>query len=333
MVEIGRYLDRPGKYVETYTDSKGRYTITGLSSGRVEISATDFDESDPYGPEGSAVVKLKKGTKVKAPDIVVAPVPWGTITAEVEWACAPTCPSDFMPVSVYGEDGNQEWLEDEDGTGLWTGQVRAGTYSATVNGSNLVTAPVEVKAGQTVHAGKIVVTPAHGSLTGKVLTKDGKPVAKGTSLLVEDALGGYTAHAKVGKDGVFTVDHLAPGKHSIYVQDLKSSWGPEPGPTVVTIAEGKTTTANIRFERPRTVKGTVTYKGKPVKGILVTLVREYPLSEITAQTSSKGRFTLKNVPTGKFRLELVDTTPTYRFASKTVKVKGSVSGLNIKLRT
>jgi len=305
---------------------------TGLPAGRVEIYATDYQVSGPFGHEGSAVVRLKRGKTVTAPDIVVARVPWGTLTAEVDWACEPYCPDDHMPVSAYDEDGNRQWLQQDPKTKLWSTQVLPGTYRVTVNGSNLVTAPVKVTEGAPVHAGTIVVTPAHGTLTGKVLTKHGKPVSKGTDLLILDALGGYTAHAKVGKDGAYRVDHLAPGTHSVYVQSPKASWGPEPRPTQVTVTAGATATADIRFERGRTVKGTVKYNGKGVKGISVTLERDYPLSDIVARTGSKGRFTLKNVPTGTFTLEVTDTTPTYRIERKTVTVKGNISGLKIKLR-
>jgi len=138
---------------------------------------------------------------------------------------------------------------------------------------------------------------------------------------------------KTTRDGSFRAEHVAAGSHTLHVLLPESSWGAEPEPRTITVRDNSATTAKIRFKASRTVKGTVTHKGKGVEAISVVLDREYPLADIHAETDAKGRFTLRNVPSGTFTLVVSEFwTPKYKVVRTTLTVKKSRKGLTITLR-
>jgi len=238
-----------------------------------------------------------------------------------------------MAVIVVDESGRRvEWLDENPATGVWKETLRPGTYRVSVRGTNLTSAPVTVTDGAKVSAGTLVVPPVSGVLTGKALKKDGTPVPKGTVVLVEDSFGGLTDRLETAKDGSFRAKHVAPGTHRMYVLGPEEEWGGEPDLVTVTVENGQTTTADIRFESGHTVKGTVTHRGKGVEGLTLVLTRDYPLADIVANTNAKGRFAFRHVPSSTFTLNVTDPSPHYRAFTRTLTVNGKLTGLAIKVK-
>ena len=325
------HLNRSLEWQDTVTDSKGRYTLKRLPRGKIELGAENYPDQGDTHLTGQVVVRAKAGKKVTAPDLVVSRVPYGVITTEVEW------PEDVEYRKVVAHDqvnGGWNVLEQDPTTKLWSAEVRTGSWLVTAAGSNVVTQTVSVTDGATVHAGTVVFPEARGTLNGTVLKKNGKPVTSG-QVLIEDALGEYSDHGYITKNGTFTVEGLAPGTHTLHFQppgDTEKKWGLQALPQPVQVVAGETTAATIKLERGRTVRGKVLHRGKGVKGIAVELWSAPGFSEHYTVTNAKGKFTFKLVARGKYVLEVKDDSPVYRIKTKALTVDGNVKGLRIKIK-
>lgn len=317
-----RNVNRPGGVRPLWTDSEGYYTAMHLSPGKVEITADWSVDDVPH--DGRVIAHAKAGRTSTAPDIVVRPYPRGRITAEVEW---PEGPQDDW-VTALNKD-NDEWvqLEQDPETQLWSAKVPPGQWRIVVEGNNVATKTVRVEDGETVHAGRLVVPEARGTLTGKVLRKNGKP-AKYGQVSVVDSFGFPSGVATIKKDGRYTVRGLPPGKNTVSVENVHDTWGERPAPQRVLVTAGETTKAILKLERGHTVRGKVTHRAKGVRGITVRL---WPSGHI-AKTNAQGEFTFRRIARGKYTLEARDNSPVYRYKSQTIKVRGDMVSVRVKLK-
>ena len=318
-----RNLDRHAWMRRVETDQDGRYTVSHLPWGKIEIKATSYSSRGHRVDEG-IVVRAKDGRTVSAPDITLEPHALGVITAEI---AGPTGPGAFTPEAISAHHDSVE-LEQDTASGLWSAEVPVGTWHVTAFNSNVQTTNVRVGDGATTHAGRLTLPTARSKVKGTVLLAGGKRATAGEVWLKPELGTGFST-ARISKNGTFTAKDAAPGTYVAHaiVYDRDSDTR-QTHPVRVKVKAGKTTTTTLKLKRQHTVRGKVVYRGKPVRGM------ELYLSPINgyAKTDAQGKFTIRRVPRGKYTLEVRDKSPTYRFKDISLTVRGDVKGLRIKLK-
>jgi len=303
------------------TDSKGRYTLRGLPSGKVTISVWAGTSNVPA--HGVKTVTASQGHKVTASRLTLSEdaIAYGRIKTSGSRVSK-------QDVSLLASNG--QWLgtfrPDSDG---WVGfaGLRSGTYWVHVDGSNIrkkitVRAHTQVSFG-TITRGKQV------TVKGVVRTAAGKP-AKSALVTVADRYGMVYAEVRTNSRGAYSVKAAVAGAYTITAKPKSGSDGwTRVG---VTVKKGKSLARNLRFAKGAAITGTVlNARGKPAVG-----VRVETLDGRSAKTNSSGVYTITGARAGRTDLRVSD--PTYvggyrnAYVAATAKAGKTVRAKTVSVR-
>lgn len=304
---------------EVTTDKRGRYTLTGLPPGQVEIHAAARG-ADRFGRRGTVVVRAKAGRSVKAPVIRLAKTPLGTIAVEVDQQF------DDEYVRAYNsKTGEWAQLTYRAKKNRWTAKVPVGRWRVVVAGTNVATKKFRVRKNRTVDAGYVDARSTRTTLTGQVLGTDGTPVQDGEAS-IEDKFGAPVGWSELDSEGRFEFSELAPGTHVVRAFSPKSARG-LPAAATVHISEGVPAQQDLQLVEGYTVRGRIMHRGKGVPGISLTLLPG------NARTDAKGKFRIEGVPKGTRTLRIRDYHDYgYRFKDIVVEVTGDTKVGRIKVK-
>lgn len=313
----------------TGTDEDGRYTLLGMAPSMTRIEASHGDEK----LDGSITFAVPRHDRVTAPDLHVTEPQQGTIAVRLDGD------EGIRRRVVAHEVGGDrvERLSRDSRTGLWLGEVPAGTWRVWVAGGEVLSDPVRVEHGATVDVGPLTIPSKRGRLKIKVVDKNGKPVRTG-SIRISDRYGHELRSPSLYrlKKKRYTSPGLVPGTYYLSVVNPRApkKRGVPPRPQKVVVKAGRPTKATLRLEKGRTVRGTVRHQGSRVRAIYV--VTQHPGGRWEphgrAKTDARGRYVLRHVPRGKLELRVSDMSPKFRIETIPIKARGNVSRLRIKLR-
>jgi len=296
-------------YVET--DAKGNYVVKGLASGRVDLSAGKSNKSS--SSYGSVNVSAKAGKTASAKVIKLKTYPEGTLTGTVKGL----------------KKGDTVWVYDTKlkysfhlqtatkSTVKIKQKLAPGTYRLVVGGTNVVSKAVTVKAKKTAKAGTLNAPKKRTKVSGTIKGANGKALAN-ASVWVNDSYGTNTGYVQANAKGKYSISGVVSGKYTVSASDPKGKSAFTS--SNLTVKKGKNATKSIRLGKTYKVSGTVKYKGKAVAGVIVHT------DSTSAETSSKGKFTLQGLAKGKQRLSAYDPyTGGYLNTGKSVSVKKNFS--------
>ena len=331
----GKVVDakgRPAKGVSVYasnttragwgdatTDSKGNYRISGLATGKVSVSAYSANAS------GEKTVTAKQGSAKTAKTIKLKSQPLGTITGTVKGL------KKTDSVWLYNTKSKYSFMIAAPGTKTFKvkQKVEPGTYRLVVGGTNKASKAVTVKAKKTSKAGTLTAPSKRTKVSGTVKGSNGKVLAE-ASVWVDDSYGTSAGTATTSAKGKYSISGVTSGKYTVSVYDSKNN----NAQTVVklTVKKGKNATKNVKMAKGYKVTGTVKYKSKAVAGVSITGTTAKG-AYAWAETSSKGKFTLKGLGKGKVFLTAYDSyVGGYLTASKSATIKSKNIKWNVTLK-
>nr|WP_225225048.1 carboxypeptidase regulatory-like domain-containing protein [Cellulomonas sp. JH27-2] len=328
----GTVVDRKGKPVrnktvqavnlgragtaKTKTDSKGRYTLGRLATGKVVVYVSGGSKSLPA--YGQRTVTATQGRKVSGVKVTLSSdaVVYGRIT---------TTGSKVTRQDVSLKDSHGEYYgtlrPDSQG---WVGfaALPAGTYYVHVDGSN-VRKKVTVKAHRQVSFGTIT-RGRQVTVKGVVRTAAGKP-ATSALVSVADSHGMVYATVRTNSHGSYSAK-VVSGKYTVTA--IASSGTDAPARVSLTVKKGKSAKKNLRLAHGATITGKVLNShGRPAIG-----VRVETLDGRHATTSTAGTYTITGARAGRTTLIVWDPSYVggYRSTTTTATAK---AGKTVTART
>jgi thermitase len=295
----------------TTTDAAGRYTITAVSPGSYQVTASKegYQTSSLAGTvlSGSAAVANFSLNEIIVP---------GSITGLV------TDAKDGSAISgAQVSDGIRTVLTDA--AGKYTiDNVSPGSYQvvASKEGYQTSSLTINVLSGSTAVANfslSQIIVP--GSITGLVTNaKDGSAisgaqVSDGTKTALTDAAGKYT------------IDNVSPGTYQV----VASKEGYQTSSLIINVLSGSTAVANFSLSQiilPGSITGLVTdaKDGAPIVGTAMSDGTR------TATTDASGRYTITAVPPGSY--QVTASKEGYESLTSTVTlVSGGTAVVNFSL--
>ena len=322
------------------TDSKGKYTLTGLPADKYSVSAGSggfggaslqgaeegpLAQSEGQVPE--APVPTAQANAEAAARVAAASYNYAAKTVKVTAGKTASASLKLKKTATYKgkiiltlkapkslvKAGNAcatafnskgGWA----GTGCITTKskkitfdgLKAGKYKIALDGANS-SKTVTVKKNKTV---KTKATRVAGTtLSGKITSPSGKAL-KGATVSVSDANGTALRSVSTNSKGKYKIKGVVKGKYQV------RAWAPDQkkGATVVKskTMKGKKATQNIKLKKPGTITGkVVNSKGKPVAGVSVWV--SGPLyGWASTVTNSKGAYKLTGLVGGKYRVMTAD---------------------------
>jgi protocatechuate 3,4-dioxygenase beta subunit len=289
------------------TDAQGKFRVHGLTPGRFVAEAKT---ERGYGrTEGSTLVGL--GQTVD--DVVVKLHPALRIQGKVMIAGdKPTvCEEGF---AWFRDEDHDRWVSgrtDPDGTITAEGVI-PGTYTvqAGCKGYALVKDkldPITVKDKDLV--GLVWEVEAGGTIKGRVLTKQGEPIAdadvnaRSTGGGLRDQQRWMQDESKI--DGSYALEGLRAGKYLMEPQSSKAV-APREGFTV-DVPAGKVIEKDIILDDGGKIEGVVVDgEGKPVEGVKVdarSIENDWGWNwDSGGKSDAAGKFTLKALRAGEYRV-------------------------------
>jgi len=308
-------LGRTGTAQAT-TDSKGRYTLRGLASGKVLLYVSGGTQALPaYGQRTVTATQGKTLTGAKV-----------TLSSDaVVYGKIKTTGSKVTRQDVSLKDSHGEYYGTfrPDAQG-WVGfaALPAGTYYVHVDGSN-VRKKVTVKAHRQVSFGTIT-RGRQVTVKGVVRTAAGKP-AKSALVSVADSHGMVYATVRTNSHGVYSAKAVS-GKYTVTA--IARSGTDAPARMSLTVKKGKSAKKNLRLARGATIRGKVLNShGRPAIGVRV----ETPDGR-HATTSTAGTYTITGARAGRTTLIVWDPSYVggYRSTTTTATAK---AGKTVTART
>jgi len=310
------------------TDEDGRYTISGLGSGPVEIHT--FTSMADYGKSPAAgTASLTIGQTTSINDVVFTPyvpVKKGTVKAKASRLIKndriylfDVTTRDATALTPYKFIGKSLEL---------TKKVMPGTYRLVIGGTNVASKKFEVRPGQTTTVPTLKGPKKRYTLTGKVKRRNGT-LLKHPRAHVYDKFGTYRREESYRKHQ-YRVVGLGQGTYVISA----GTYSTEHWATATMKVKAKKGTAlkkNLTLPKLRTVTGTVTNGVAPVRGVHVMVTLDG--WTYTSVTGANGRFNLGKLPEGPVELRVVDVGPYgYQTLTKTVKIaKGAEFDLQVSM--
>ena len=302
---------------EAVTNEEGRFTVSNLVPGNYTLIA----ESDGW--------RTERINRVEAPsaDIEIQLAEQGTVMGRVVGASGDAVTEFTLSLhqyiansSTYGRQVDRERKSSEDGSFTMTG-VDEGQFSikvAAAGYADTFSEDFEVTQGLTT-TNILIKMSVGGSITGIVLdSTTGDPLA-GAIVTTQDnnyqdnplmRLFGASMPRKTtqqrtrtGKDGRFELAMLAPELYQVRIQHPSF-------PLLVldnqrVIDGSPTDMGSIRLEPGSTIRGTVyDGAGSPLSGATIQILSTADdlRTHLEARTNSEGRYILRNVPEGSYRM-------------------------------
>ena len=294
------------------SDEQGRFEIIGVQPGRYLVGAAG---------DGLVPVLIPLPLMVDQEDVtgLLVEVDTGsTLRGRVE-------PAGPARISLGSGDGGDPvgslaaWLTsaeaNDDGTFELKG-VPAGQRTLLARSNDARGAlTVEVAPGRDLD-GLVIKLDARAHIAGKVVDDSGAPMGS-VRVVVQDDQGGEVGQsAPTGADGTYEVKGLAPGTYGVSVTGETGTFAfaagkgmPAEGPYLAEIGVGRGIDGlTLVVEGRGLIKGVVKADGKGVPDVWVTAkpAKGEPIRhdkhEPTALTDDAGRFVLRNVARGRYRL-------------------------------
>ena len=301
-------LNRAG-YGWASTDSKGKYTITGLPADTYYVNAGNTNSSGSLskvkvsvGKTAKATVKLKKYATAKGKVVLTLKAPKALVKSNE--ACATL----FDSKGYWAGSGCIE----KSGGKITLVNLAAGTYKLALDGAN-VSKKVTVKKDKTT---KVSMTRVAGTtLSGKITDSKGKAIAKAW-VYVRDANDTGLRGVQTSSKGTYKFSGVVKGKYVVQAYPVKPSQGASTEKKVT--LSGKKATANVKLVKSSTITGkVVNSKGKPVAGVQVSV--NTGIDWVSATTDSKGKYKLVGLHSGKHVVATYDPYEGGYFNGKSAK--------------
>jgi protocatechuate 3,4-dioxygenase beta subunit len=318
-------LNRAG-YGGATTDSKGKYTITGLpadtyyvNAGNTNSNGTITNVKVSVGKTAKATVKLKKYTTAKGKVVLTLKAPKALVKSNE--ACATL----FDSKGYWAGSGCIE----KSGGKITLVNLAAGTYKLALDGAN-VSKKVTVKKDKTT---KVSMTRVAGTtLSGKITDSKGKAIAKAW-VYVRDANNTGLRGVQTSSKGAYKFSGVVKGAYVVQAYPVKPSQGASTEKKVT--LSGKKATSNVKLVKSATITGkVVNSKGKPVAGVQVSI--STGIDWVSATTDSKGTYKLVGLHSGKHVVATYDPYEGGYFngksAKKSVGAGKTVAFATIKLK-
>jgi len=265
-------------WAETTTGADGRYRLTGLSSGSVNVMFED--RKDDWVAAAQENVLGVEGRETAVGDLVATAGAFveGTVTVkETDKPIPEVSIGSYGPhrprssgaiISARTDNQGHYRLRIAPGQSYIYLSGSPSDYIEQTSGINL-----EVKAGETKPLNFRLSTGI--LLTGRVIDTDGNPVADeklGLALQVGDQEG-WPHYARIEAGGALTFSGLKKGTGHLYLDYMYSPCAWElVGPTEINVPLGGPLTVTLRKSPLRTLRGhVVTPAGQPVAGATVSI--------------------------------------------------------------
>ncbi|MGA2501629.1 MAG: carboxypeptidase regulatory-like domain-containing protein, partial [Tepidisphaeraceae bacterium] len=211
-------------------------------------------------------------------------------------------------------------------TGVYTSaELPAGVYDVTFSSASLSIpgfSGVTVADGRTISLADTVAT-AGGSVSGTVRRSGTNAPLSDVTVWVHDATN--TARSAVtDSNGVYTIDGVTPGPHTIAAGYTGSVIQTVDG---VAVASGALTSGvDFTLDPSATLSGTVAVGSAAVNGASIELLSGTAIIALTASDSS-GQYTLPNIPAGTYTLS-VDYWKCQTFTNDVTLTAGQTTTFN-----
>jgi protocatechuate 3,4-dioxygenase beta subunit len=293
--EIGRYLPpRPGeiRYEAplAFSDAEGRYRIGSLAPGRLSFAARHamFGEAvreiDAQPGANTLDFELSGGQTVSGR--VVDPSGYPVAEARVSlrsssWAAGPS-----------------DAVSEADGSFHFEG-ISPGSYRLEAQKENegRTRQPVPVTVAEAPLDGIVLELEPAGTIHGRILGLNVDELAQ-----VQLSAGWEAGVSAVAYDGSYSITDLAPGVWRV-VAELPRTGRRAEGE--VTLESGADAELDLDFESGLTLTGRLRKNGQAFAGATVTLSGQSPAPAFT-ETGPEGRFELRGLIPGLYRLEISD---------------------------
>ncbi|MBI2267570.1 MAG: carboxypeptidase regulatory-like domain-containing protein [Armatimonadetes bacterium] len=222
-------------------------------------------------------------------------------------------------------DSNGYFLLTDLDQGLYTLTVTSGQISYTTR--------VRIQGGVTNYVGNDAQNKyldlSRGSVTGRVLSKNGTPIG-GYVVVADDSASLMTT---TWSDGTFTFYNLSPGNHS-----LRSFWSRKEGENggsslskSFAVEAGKLAETDLTIEvSGASIVGAIKWNGAPLSGVTLEYATPNGVIAASVVTDSSGNYKIPDLPDGTYTF--TPKHPNYQFnpASTTVTIANFLSLLKIQ---
>ncbi len=287
---------------ESWTESDGTYTISGLSTGTYRVEVRIDDSTANYAVD-SQMVSVTAGSETSGANFVLSA--GGSISGTVTDASGAVA---NIRVECWNEQGSGwgDAMTATDGTYTING-LSTGTYRVMVRTEeeNLNYATEEQTASVTAGSATTGVDfslTAGGSISGTV-TYGGSPVANAhVECWNHEGMGWGNDWTE--SDGTYTITGLSSGVYEIEVRsDGTTTYASDPQ-TVTVVAGQETTGVNFVLSAGASISGTVTYGGSAVTNMRVECWNEQGSGWGDDETASDGTYTITGLSAGTYRVKV-----------------------------
>jgi len=312
-------LDRAG-YGYATTDSAGAFTLHGVVSGKVTVSASAKKLSTVKNAKVTTGHVTNAGTftlaKAKAT---------GSVAGVLKNKAGKKSPAYVTALaSTPTNYGNGAGPFTKKKSRFTIKNLLPGTYRIAVAGANTYKT-VKVRAHKTTKVGTLVHVKG-STIAGKVRTSKGKP-AKKREVYLRDSLGTVAGYARTNAKGRYSIRGAVSGRYTVVAgqsgTDLATA-------RTVTVRKGHKAKANIRSQRGRSVSVTAVAGKAKVSGVTVST-----LDSDTYGTGTTGTTGVAKVkPLGHATQTLVASDPYVGgYVSSKVKISKKTKKAVVHLRS
>lgn len=293
--EIGRHLPpRPGeiRYEAplAFSDAEGRYRIGGLAPGRLSLAARHgaFGESvreiDLQPGDNDLDFELAGGQTVSGQVVAPsgAPVAGARVSLQADsWAAGPP-----------------DAMSEPDGSFRFEG-LPPGSYglAARKEGEGRTRQPVAVTVAEAPLEGVVLELAPTGAIHGRLLGLNVDELAQ-----VQVSAGWGAGVATVAYDGSYRLSDLPPGTWQVVAELPRTGRRAEGEVTLEPEADAE---LDLDFGDGLTLSGRLRKNGRAFAGATVALNGPSPVPA-TAEAGPDGRFELRGLAPGSYRLEVSD---------------------------
>jgi len=312
-------LDRAG-YGSATTDASGAFTLHGVVSGKVTLSAS----TKALSAQKKTTVTDGRVTSVGTLKLAKAPAT-GAVTGVLKNKAGKKTPAYVTALSSKTMNyGNGAGPLTKKKNRFTIKNLAPGTYRIAVTGTNTYRT-VKVRAHKTTKVGTLV--RAKGTtISGKIKTSKGKP-AKKREVYVYDSLGTSLGFATTNAKGKYSIKGATSGRYTVVATQSKTDLSTA---KTITVRKGHKAKASIRTVRGRTVTVTAAVGSAKAAGVYVSTSS----ADSYASGTTNGAGTARLRPLARTTQTLVASDPYVGgYVTTTVKVSKKAKKAVVHLRS